>query len=109
MGATRSAHCKWWEVDRAAMEWRASRSQDSAREGSEWVQVQSRPVKRRLEERNLDVVGSPLRCKRRLARTEWEGPVVVVWWGKSRGKVGEMMGEGSAKRKWAEWRAGWQD
>ena len=45
-GATRCAHCKLWEVDKAAMEWRAQRSQELAREGSEWVQVQSsRPVK----------------------------------------------------------------
>ena len=33
----------------------------------------------------------------------------MVWWGKSKSKVGEMIGEGSAKRKWAEWRAGWHD
>ena len=109
VGATRRAHCKWWEVDKAEMEWRASRSQDSAREGSEWVQVQSRPVRSRLEERNWEVVGSPLGWRRRLARTDGGGPVVMVWCGKSRGRVWEMMGEGSAKRKWAEWRAGWHD
>ena len=44
--------------------------------------------------------------RRRLAVKLSREQEVMVWWGKSKGRVGEMTGDGSARRKWAEWRAG---
>ena len=88
---------------------RADVSQELARSLSVWVQVQSMPVNSGLEERNWEVVGSLGCWRRRLARKVAGGQEVVVWLGNRRGRIGVMTGEGSARRKLAEWRAGWED
>ena len=107
--ATRSAHCRLWEAESAAMESKAVQSQEEAEAASVWVHVQSRPVSCRVEERNWEVMGSAGCWVRKLATKAAGEQEVTVWLGNRRGRVGESTGDGSARRKRAEWSAGWLD